>query len=611
MSGDEKNNIGVAAPGDDKVARTVDEPISGSDSDDKIAAQSKSAVALELEKERYVNERQTLHQQEAPIVPIMAFFKRRKDFSSEAIATQPSVYDDPAKAEYFRPHPKYENLHRFDPSFRWTWGEELPLINKMDWKITLWACIAFFGLDLGRGNLSQANTDNFLPDLGMGRNDYNLGNTIYQTCFLLAELPSQMISKKIGPDRWIPFIMCCWSITSGAQFFLNGRTSFLVTRAILGVLQGGFIPDIVLYLTYYFKGSELPFRLALFWCVRRVTDILAPIIAFGVLRMRGVLGYEGWRWLFLIEGIIMLSIGVWSIFMMAPSPTQTRGWFRPKGWFDEKEEKILVNRILRDDPSKGDMHNRQAITLKYLWNSLKDYELWPIYAFGLLWEIPVGPPDQYLTLTLRDLNFGTFDANLLSIPCQFIGAILMCITTFLSERWDTRAYFGIFTQLWYLPNLIAMAVLPTSTSPWARYALITVLLSYPSPHAMHVGWASRNSHSVRTRAVSAALYKYVHYGVMIDALVANFISMMVQLARVIYSNIYREDDEPEYRRGNRVLIGIACLNICVYLSAKMFYVWQNKKRSKVWDAMTEQERLDYLQNTKDIGSSRKNVRFVH
>lgn len=62
---------------------------------------------------------------------------------------------------------------------------------------------------------------------------------------------------------------------------------------------------------------------------------------------------------------------------------------------------------------------------------------------------------------------------------------------------------------------------------------------------MHVGWASRNSHSVRTRAVSAALYKYVHYGVIIDALVADLISMMVQLARVIYSNIYREDDEPE------------------------------------------------------------------
>ncbi|GKT76622.1 major facilitator superfamily transporter [Colletotrichum tofieldiae] len=106
--------------------------------------------------------------------------------------------------------------------------------------------------------------------------------------------------------------------------------------------------------------------------------------------------------------------------------------------------------------------------------------------------------------------------------------------------------------------------------------------------------------------------------------------MMVQLARVIYSNIYREDDRPEYRRGNRVLIGICCMNICVYLIAKLFYMWCNKKREKEWNAMTEevscfsfaplvlspelisdQERIHYLETTKDKGSNRKDIRFKH
>ncbi|GKT87673.1 major facilitator superfamily transporter [Colletotrichum tofieldiae] len=314
----------------------------------------------------------------------------------------------------------------------------------------------------------------------MDTNDYNLGNTVFQVSFLCAELPSQMISKKLGPDRWIPFIMCSWSIVSGCQFWLSGRTSFLVCRALLGILQGGFIPDIVLYLTYFFKSTELPFRLAMFWTVRRITDIVAPLLALGVLRMDGISGYEGWRWLFLIEGIITLSISIWSWFAMAASPTQTKAWWRPNGWFNEQEEKILVNRILRDDPSKSDMHNRQAITPKLLLKSLADYELWPIYIFGLLWEIPAGPPDQYLTLTLRELGFNTNDTNLLSIPPQFLGAICMLIMTYLSEIWDTRALFGAFTQLWYLPNLVAMAVLPSNASPWAQYAVVTVLLSYPS-----------------------------------------------------------------------------------------------------------------------------------
>ncbi|WQF82367.1 Putative major facilitator superfamily, MFS transporter superfamily [Colletotrichum destructivum] len=549
---------------------------------------------LEQTKNRILREQAELRQQDAPIIPILSFFKKRSGYDPKAIATQPSVYDNPATAKFFQPHPRYENLHRFDPTFRWTWEEELPLITRMDFRITLWACIAFFALDLPRGNLSQANSASFLQSLGMDTNDYNLGNTVFQISFLCAELPSQMVSKKLGPDRWIPFLMCSWSIVSGCQFWLSGRTSFLVCRALLGVLQGGFIPDIVLYLTYFFKSTELPFRLAMFWTVRRITDIVAPLLAVGVLRMNGIAGREGFRWLFLIEGIITLSISIWSWFAMAASPTQTKAWWRPKGWFTEHEEKILVNRILRDDPSKSDMHNRQAITPKLLLKSLADYELWPIYIFGLLWEIPAGPPDQYLTLTLRELGFDSQDTNLLSIPPQFLGAICMLIMTYLSEIWDTRALFGAFTQLWYLPNLVAMAVLPSNTSPWAQYAVVTVLLSYPSPHAMHVSWASRNSHSVRTRAVSAALY-----------------NMMVQLARVIYSNIYREDDRPEYRRGNRVLIGICCMNICVYLLAKLFYMWCNKKREKEWNAMTEEQQIHYLETTKDQGSARKDIRFKH
>jgi hypothetical protein len=109
--------------------------------------------------------------------------------------------------------------------------------------------------------------------------------------------------------------------------------------------------------------------------------------------------------------------------MMAPSPTQTKAWWRPKGWFTEREEKIMVNRILRDDPSKGDMHNRQAVTPKLLWKSMCDFDLWPIYILGLLFGIPAGPPDAYLTLTLRNLGFNTFDSNLLTIPAQFLGVI--------------------------------------------------------------------------------------------------------------------------------------------------------------------------------------------
>ena len=134
--------------------------------------------------------------------------------------------------------------------------------------------------------------------------------------------------------------------------------------------------------------------------------------------------------LFLLEGILTLLIGVWSIFHMVPSPTQTKAPWRKNGWFSEREEKMMVNRILRDDPSKSDMHNRQAVTPKLLWQSLKDYDLWPIFALGITFGIPASPPDQYLTLTLRQLGFGTFDSNLLSIPCQVATTVNVSLSPF-------------------------------------------------------------------------------------------------------------------------------------------------------------------------------------
>lgn len=205
---------------------------------------------------------------------------------------------------------------------------------------------------------------------------------------------------------------------------------------------------------------------------------------------------------------------------MPASPTQTAGGLRGKGWFSEREEKIMVNRVIRDDPSKGSMHNRQAITPKLLLEALYDYDMWPIYLIGLVWLIPTNPVNSYLSLELRSLGFGTFQTNLLTIPAYTIFIINLGLFTWLSEKLNQRLLLGAFAEIWNLTFLIALEVLPRHKSAWARYALLILLIGSPYMHAAVVAMTSRNSGSVRTRTVASAVY-----------------NMAVQTSSIIGSNV--------------------------------------------------------------------------
>ncbi|KAI9148102.1 putative transporter [Paramyrothecium foliicola] len=496
------------------------------------------------------------------------------------------------------PHETYEGKHRFDPEATWSEEEERAVVRKTDIRLLFWLCVMFFGLQLDRGNLANTTADNILEDLGLTTDDYNNGTTIQLLAFLTAEFPVQILTKRYGFKHVLPILMCCWGTVSAFQAFMHNRTGFYITRALIGLFEGGFIPGAILFSTYFYTSKELSIRLAAFWSTLNIARVISALLAAGLLEMRGIHGRPGWFWLFLLEGILTMVLGAISFIWLPTSPTGTRTALWRKGWYTEREEIIMVNRILRDDPAKGLTAIKEPVRWKDVKSAWGDSSMWGLYLIGLVAYIPATPVQAYLGLTLRRVgNFTTLQTNLLTAPSAALQIITMLTLAFSSEYFNERAFHCLFGAFWNLPLFTALLVIPDGGRDWGRYSLITLISGYPYFHPIVSSWISENTFDVKKRALTAATY-----------------NVIVQIGSLVGNQIYRKWDGPYYHTGNTTCIAILAFGLTVFLGQRFWLAHLNKRKAAIWDAMTPQEQIEYQTDTeareKD-GNKRLDFRFAY
>jgi hypothetical protein len=307
--------------------------------------------------------------------------------------------------------------------------------------------------------------------------------------------------------------MVVWSIVGASQFWMKGRSSFLTCRTLLGALQGGFIPEVPRHPTHVIIPAKEnlgdPVFVLLLQAPRTLASSRFLLDCFRTSRRNGSfprlrpsplerLGWQGRMEMVVFgrsmtdqkssntclppQGLLTLLTGLFAFLLMPSSPTTTASWFRGSdGWFTEREEKIMVNRILREDPSKSSMHNREALTTSLLWQSIKDFDLWPMYLLGITFQTPMSAPANYLTLSLRELGFGTFQTNLLVIPKQVVHVVNMLALTYAAEVFGELTFIALIGQLWAFPFLIFINVFDINQiNKWVAWGIMTALLCYPS-----------------------------------------------------------------------------------------------------------------------------------
>jgi len=213
---------------------------------------------------------------------------------------------------------------------------------------------------------------------------YGLGAGLFFIGYFLFEVPSNLILQRVGARVWIARIMIVWGIVSGAFMFMNSVTMFYVMRFLLGAAEAGFFPGVILYLTYWFPARERAKNIALFVIGGVAAGIIGSPISGALLELNGVLGLAGWQWLFLIEAIPALLMGLVVLFFLPNGPQDTR-------WLSERERGWIQSRV-REDATLADPSTRHrladAFTSGRVWLLCLIYFFMNIGGYGFEMWLP-------------------------------------------------------------------------------------------------------------------------------------------------------------------------------------------------------------------------------
>ncbi|MCS4282828.1 MFS family permease [Pseudomonas sp. BIGb0278] len=287
---------------------------------------------------------------------------------------------------------------------------------------------------LDRTNIALAKASMGV-DLGLSAAAYGLGAGLFFLTYALAEVPSNLIMQRVGARFWITRIMITWGLLSAGMAFVEGETSFYVMRLLLGVAEAGLFPGVMLYLTYWFDREQRARATGYFLLGVCLANILSGPLGGALLEMDGVLGWHGWQWLFVLEGLpaVALAYVVWKKLPDGPSSAP---WLSAADAQDI-ERRLTAERAAAPQQSKLSQMFRD----KQIWLAIAVYFVHQITIYTVIFFLP-GIIGTYGALSPLQIGLLT------SVPwiAAAIGAATLPRLATSPNRCRTLLFFGLLTM---------------------------------------------------------------------------------------------------------------------------------------------------------------------
>ncbi|NWK60034.1 MFS transporter [Acinetobacter sp. SwsAc2] len=331
-------------------------------------------------------------------------------------------------------------------------------LRKITWRIVPFIMILYLIAYIDRVNIGFAAIT-MKEDLGFTASILGFGAGIFFLGYFLFEVPSNIILHKVGARIWIARVMVTWGIIAGGMAFVESSTSFYVMRFLLGVAEAGFFPGIILYLSYWFPARNRAGVIALFMAAAPIATAIGSPISAALLEMHGIMDLAGWQWMFLIEAIPAVILGVVVFFYMTDRPEKA-AWLKP----DERE--WLVKTMQAEDANKGGQ--QQHSILRGLANP-RVLALALIY-FGTsagLYTLGIWAPQ-----IIKELGVSSMTVGLLNAIPPIISVVAMILWSRHSDKTNERTW---HVALACLTAAVGLAIAASTGSMFGLIAALTIV----------------------------------------------------------------------------------------------------------------------------------------
>lgn len=443
---------------------------------------------------------------------------------------------------------------------------EMKLMTKIDFRVIPFLCILYLLAFLDRVNIANAKIFGLAKDLGLTGVQYNTCLTMFFIPYIVFEIPSNILMKKFTPRIWLSGCMFMFGVVEVCQGLVQNYGGLLATRFFLGLFEAGMFPGCFYLIGMWYKRSEAQRRYSFFFSSTTLAGAFGGLLASAIGKMDGLRGYHGWRWIFILEGVLTCVVAAVFVFLLPSFPEDAK-------WLTEEEREYVTARLQVD---QGRSAAERKITPRDVGRVLKDYKviLGGFMYFGMI--VPAYGFSFFAPSIIQTYGYSPIQTQLHSVPpwaCAFAFAMIIA---FCSDFTKHRFAFTIF-PICVAVTGFAILITVHHNHHLEYAALFLVTMGAYSAMPVIVCWFNMNLGGHHRRAVGSAWQ--VGFG---------------NIGGIIATYAFVSKDAPYYKKGYSICLGFLCLSAvscCIYA---VVVTAANRRRDKtpVDVGLTENEEAE-------------------